>query len=75
MIVCNCEILPDGRMDAKNAAIYLGLAEKTLAMMRCQGTGPEFVKRGRIFYRRQDLDKWIEERSGLKSTAQARLCK
>lgn len=49
------EILPDGRLDAKNAATYLGLAAHTLAKKRCDGTGPKFVKRGRIFYYRDDL--------------------
>ena len=43
-------IFPDGRLDVPNASDYLGLSQKTLAMMRCQGTGPEFIKRGRIFY-------------------------
>ncbi len=38
---------PDGRMDSKNAALYLGLEEKTLAMKRSDGTGPCFIKRGR----------------------------
>ena len=52
-------ILPDGRMDAKNAAAYLGLSVKTLAMQRCAGTGPTFVKRGRIFYFQQDMDEWL----------------
>lgn len=52
-------VLPDGRMDAKNAASYLGLSPKTLAMMRCAGSGPKFVKRGRVFYYRQDLDEWL----------------
>ena len=52
-------ILPDGRMDAKNAAAYLGYSVKTLAMQRCAGTGPKFVKRGRVFYFRQDLDEWL----------------
>ena len=33
--------LPDGRMDVKNAALYLGLSHKTLAMKRCDGTGPK----------------------------------
>ena len=59
------DILPDGRLDAKNAATYLGLAVKTLAMMRCYGTGPAFVKRGRIFYFRDDLDAWV--RAGRKA--------
>lgn len=53
------EVLPDGRMDTRNAAAYLGLAVKTLTMMRCYGTGPKFVKRGRVFYYREDLDAWL----------------
>jgi Helix-turn-helix domain len=52
-------LYPDGRLDAKSAAAYLGLSEKTLAMMRCQGRGPRFVKRGRVFYFKDDLDAWI----------------
>lgn len=54
-------VLPDGRLDAKNAAAYLGLSVKTLAMKRCTGKGPRFVKRGRIFYFKHDLDSWLEE--------------
>lgn len=64
--------LPDGRMDAKNAAAFLGLSEKTLAMMRCNGTGPEFIKRGRIWYYKQDLITWVKQASRVRSTAQAR---
>lgn len=52
-------MLPDGRMDAKNAATYCGLSVKTLAMKRCDGTGPKFVKLGRVFYFREDLDEWL----------------
>jgi len=52
-------MFPDGRLDSKNAAIYLGFSGKTLAMMRCQGTGPEYIKRGRIFYFKTDLDQWV----------------
>ena len=63
-------VFPDGRLDAKNAASYLGLSVKTLAMMRCKGTGPEFVKRGRIFYFKDDLDAWLS-RGRVTSTAQA----
>ena len=63
---------PDGRMDAKNAALYLGLEEKTLAMKRSDGTGPHFIKRGRIFYFKEDLDAWINECKRAKSTAQLR---
>ncbi|MDR2166073.1 MAG: helix-turn-helix domain-containing protein [Zoogloeaceae bacterium] len=64
-------ILPDGRMDAKNAAAYCGLSVKTLAMKRSSGTGPKFIKIGRVFYRREHLDEWMEKH-GAASTAQAR---
>lgn len=64
-------VLPDGRLDAKNAASYLGLSTKTLAMMRSAGTGPRYVKRGRIFYFKADLDDWVEG-GRVWSTAQSR---
>ena len=48
------KMYPDGRMNTKNAALYLGLEEKTLAMKRSDGTGPSFIKRGRIFYFKED---------------------
>jgi hypothetical protein len=54
-------ILPDGRMDRKNAARYLGLSVKTLAMHGSRGTGPKFIKRGRVFYFREDLDQWLRD--------------
>jgi len=63
---------PDGRLDARNAAAYVGLSEKTLAMMRCAGTGPKFIKRGRIFYYREDLDAWLRQAERVTSTGQAR---
>jgi len=63
-------IFPDGRLDAANAAEYLGLSQKTLAMMRCQGTGPKYIKRGRIFYFKDDLDGWINQAGKRSSTAQ-----
>ncbi len=63
---------PDGRLDTKNAALYLGLSPKTLAMMRSAGTGPRFVKRGRVFYFLDDLKAWLEEQPRVRSTAQAR---
>lgn len=53
-------VLPDGRMDRKNAARYLGLQPKTLAIYASRGTGPRFVKRGRVFYFQDDLDAWIQ---------------
>lgn len=65
-------IYPDGRLDSKNASDYIGLSEKTLAMMRCYGTGPAFIKRGRIFYFKEDLDKWLNENGRFISTTQAK---
>ena len=64
-------VLPDGRMDTKNAATYCGLSTKTLAMWRSQGTGPKFLKLGKVFYYREDLDAWLK-RGVVNSTAQAR---
>jgi phage/plasmid primase-like uncharacterized protein len=66
------ETYPDGRMTPANAALYLGLTVKTLATMRCKGTSPKFIKRGRIFYFKEDLDKWLEQADRCTSTAQAR---
>jgi hypothetical protein len=65
-------VLPDGRVDAKNAATYLGLSVKTLAIKRSLGTGPRFVKQGRVFYFVKDLDTWLNQGAAT-STAQARL--
>ncbi len=65
-------MLPDGRMDSRNTATYMGLADKTLAMMRCEGTGPKFIKRGRIFYYKEDIDEWLNSEGRHTSTAQVR---
>lgn len=64
------KVFPDGRMDTVNAANYLGLEPKTLAMKRTYGRGPKFIKRGRIFYFKEDLDAWINEHDPASSTAQ-----
>ena len=55
------KLFPDGRMDTKNTSTYIGLSEKTLAMMRSAGKGPTYVKRGRVFYYKDDLDQWLQE--------------
>ena len=56
-------------MDTKDASTYTGLSEKTLAMMRCHGNGPKFVKRGRIFYFTADVDEWLNAQGRLTSTS------
>jgi hypothetical protein len=62
-------MFPDGRLNTRNTSAYLGLSEKTLAMKRCDGTGPKFIKRGRIFYFKNDLDEWLKDGQAV-STAQ-----
>lgn len=59
-------VLPDGRMTREDAARYLGLQSKTLAMWTMQGKGPKSVRvGGRIFYFKADLDAFISDgRSG-----------
>ena len=65
-------IYPDGRVVAHDAARYLGISGRTLANMRSLGTGPRFVKRGKIFYFIRDLDTWLE--AGIaRNTAEARV--
>ncbi len=53
-------ILPDGRMTREDAARYLGMKPKTLAMWQLQGKGPTSVRvGGRRFYFQADLDAFI----------------
>ncbi len=60
---------PDGRMDRKNAAIYLGCAPETLADWAMKGTGPRYVLLGgRAFYFLDDLKDWVAARPRIKST-------
>ena len=53
-------------MTRRDAATYLGLSEKTLAMYASRKTGPKFVKPGRTFYFKEDLDAWIRGETGEK---------
>lgn len=68
-------IYPDGRMKPKDASIYTGFTEGTLANWRVTGKGPKFIKRGaRIFYFKADLDAWLTVADPCVSTAQAGQC-
>ena len=70
--VTGVRIFPDGRMTAVDASAYAGVSTKSLAVMRCAGTGPAFTKLGkRIFYAKADLDGWIASRR-VNSTAEFR---
>ena len=63
--------LPDGRMRPSEAARLIGLSVKTLATMRCNGTGPPYIKiRNRVYYELADLEKWIDDHGKQTSTSQ-----
>ena len=40
--------------------------------MRCNGNGPKFIKRGRVFYFQSDVDAWMNANGRMTSTAQAK---
>lgn len=51
----------DAYMTTREAATYLKVSEHTLNMFRSTGGGPVFsqgVARGRVQYKRSDLDDW-----------------
>lgn len=49
------------RLKGPEAAKYLGISTSTLDKMRIEGRGPRYLKLGgRCFYRRSDLDAYIE---------------
>jgi predicted site-specific integrase-resolvase len=66
-------IYPDGRLDTKNASLYLGVSVKTMATWRTKGEGPPFIKPtgNRIFYFQNDLDAWINRFDRAASTSES----
>lgn len=56
----------------KDAAEYVGLSVASLARMRGDGSGPQFVQlRGdALGYRPADLDAWLETRPRFRSTSE-----
>ncbi len=53
-------VLPDGRLTRRDAAKYLGRAEKTLAMWTLEGKGPPSqLVGGRRFYFKDALDAFV----------------
>ena len=53
-------VLPDGRIDRRNAAKYVGRTPKTLAMWQMEGRGPKSVLvGGRRYYYQDVLDAFI----------------
>jgi hypothetical protein len=55
------KMFPDGRMNTDAAAEYIGCTRQTLAQWRTEKKGPAYVKRGRIFYYKEDIDSWLQE--------------
>ena len=56
-VAATIRVFPHGRLTAQDAAAYLGLSYKTLALQRSQGSGPPFVKLGKaVFYLKADLE-------------------
>ena len=54
-------VLPDGRVTRRDAAAYIGVTKKTMAMWALQGKGPRSVKvGGRRFYFKDVLDAFIQ---------------
>jgi hypothetical protein len=53
-------LLPDGRMDRKSTARYIGCAQQTLAIWALKGVGPRPIRvGGKVFYQKNDVDRFI----------------
>lgn len=50
--------------DTELAADYIGFAPGTMENWRSQRRGPKYLKlnNSRVYYRRKDLDEWLEKR-------------
>ena len=58
--VMRVRILPDGRLARRDAAKYLGVAEKTMAMWQMNVKGAQSVRvGGRRFYFQANLDAFV----------------
>jgi len=54
--------MPHKLLNNREAAEYLGVAEKTTAKWRCHGGGPPYIKiGGAIRYEQAELDRYIEK--------------
>lgn len=59
-----------GPIDTTEAARLTGLSKSTLEKMRVTGTGPRYLKLGKIVrYRPDDLEQWLEDRLILSTSA------
>ncbi len=61
-------------LSPREAARYIGVAQATLAKMRCWGGSPPYYKLGRkVAYERAALDAWLNERRVKNTSDAARL--
>jgi predicted DNA-binding transcriptional regulator AlpA len=52
-------------MNTKELSAHLGIAVSTLLLYRSEGTGPRYIKMGRLVrYRVCDVEAWLAERDG-----------
>lgn len=57
----------DKLMNTKELSAYLGVAVSTLLLYRADGTGPRYIKMGRLVrYRQSAVEEWLSERDGAK---------
>jgi hypothetical protein len=73
VIELDTTIWSDGRMTPEQTAFYLGVKPRTLGQWHWEGSGPPFIKAGRIFYFKKDIDEWLMQGGVVTSSAQARL--
>lgn len=53
-------VLPDGRLTRRDAAAYIGVQVKTMAMWSWQGKGPRAHRiSGRVYYYLEDLADFV----------------
>ena len=65
---------PEDKLGHRDAARHLGLAQSTLAKMRCRGGSPPFLRLGRkVVYCRADLDTWLNARRATSTSDADRL--
>ena len=51
-------------LDTPTLATELNASEPTIISWRRLGTGPDFIRVGRMIrYRRTDVDRWLQERT------------
>ncbi len=60
-------------LSTQDAARHLGLSKSTLEKTRLTGTGPRYLKLGRLVrYRIDDLEEWLSERLVTSTSEQRR---